>query len=45
MNAKIEIKETPELNLAGVTHVGINGIKTLLENSQNGQSPKVCLII
>jgi len=27
MNAKIEIKETPELNLAGVTHVGINGIE------------------
>ena len=27
MNATIEIKETPELNLAGVTHVGINGIE------------------
>lgn len=27
MNAKIEIKETPELNLAGITHIGINGVE------------------
>jgi AraC family transcriptional regulator len=31
MNAKIEIKETPELNLAGITHVGINGIENAFE--------------
>jgi len=31
MNAKIKIKETPELNLAGVTHVGINGIENAFE--------------
>lgn len=27
MNAKIEIRETPELNLAGVSHVGVSGIE------------------
>jgi AraC family transcriptional regulator len=31
MNAKIEIKQTPELNLAGVTHIGINGIENTFE--------------
>lgn len=31
MNAKIEIKETPELNLAGITHIGINGIENAFE--------------
>ena len=32
MNAKIEIKETPELNLAGLTHVEKTELKTLLKN-------------
>ncbi len=27
MNAKIEIKKTPELNLAGIMHIGINGVE------------------
>lgn len=27
MNAKIEVKETPEMHLAGVTHIGVNGIE------------------
>ncbi|WP_303317186.1 AraC family transcriptional regulator [Flavivirga abyssicola] len=31
MNAKIEIKQTPKLNLAGVTHVGVNGIEKVFE--------------
>ncbi|MEP0986546.1 AraC family transcriptional regulator [Ekhidna sp.] len=31
MNANIEIKETPELSLAGVTHIGINGVENGFE--------------
>ena len=31
MNAKIEIKETPKLTLAGVTQVGLNGIENAFE--------------
>lgn len=31
MNAKIEIKETPELTLAAVTHIGINGVEHAFE--------------
>ncbi len=31
MNAKIEIKETPQFNLAGVTHIGINGVENSFE--------------
>ncbi len=31
MNANIEIKETPELNLASITHIGVNGIENTFE--------------
>lgn len=31
MNAKIEIKDTPKLNLAGLTHIGIHGVETAFE--------------
>ena len=31
MNANIKIKQTPELNLAGVTHIGINGVEPVFE--------------
>ncbi len=31
MNAKIDIKETPERNLAGLTHLGINGVEQTFE--------------
>ena len=40
MNAKIEIKETPELNLAGITHVGINGIENTFEKLIKWAAPK-----
>ncbi len=31
MNANIKIEETAELNLAGVTHIGINGVEAAFE--------------
>jgi len=40
MNAKIEIKETPELNLAEVTHVGINGIENAFGKLIKWATPK-----
>ena len=40
MNAKIEIKETPELTLAGVTHIGINGIENAFEKLTKWAIPK-----
>lgn len=40
MNAKIEVKETPELNLAGVTHVGVNGIENAFEKLTKWAIPK-----
>tara|TARA_R110002051_G_scaffold290773_1_gene354386 strand:- start:20600 stop:21412 length:813 start_codon:yes stop_codon:yes gene_type:complete len=40
MNANIEIKETPKLNLAGVTHVGINGIENAFEKLTKWAVPK-----
>jgi AraC family transcriptional regulator len=40
MNAKIEIKKTPELNLAGVSHVGINGIENAFEKLTKWAIPK-----
>jgi len=40
MNAKIEIKQTPELNLAGVTHIGINGIENAFEKLIKWAIPK-----
>jgi len=40
MNAKIEIKETPELTLAGVTHIGVNGIENAFEKLTKWAIPK-----
>ena len=40
MNANIEIKEIPKLNLAGVTHVGINGIENAFEKLTKWAIPK-----
>jgi AraC family transcriptional regulator len=40
MNAKIEIKETPELNLAGVTHIGVHGIENAFEKLTTWATPK-----
>ena len=40
MNAKIEIKETPKLNLAGITHVGVNGIENAFEKLTKWANPK-----
>jgi len=40
MNAKVEIKQTPELNLAGVTHIGINGIENAFEKLTKWAIPK-----
>jgi AraC family transcriptional regulator len=40
MNAKIEVKETPELSLAGVTHVGVNGIENAFEKLTKWARPK-----
>lgn len=40
MNARIEVKETPELNLAGVTHVGVNGIENAFEKLTKWAIPK-----
>jgi AraC family transcriptional regulator len=40
MNAKIEIKETPELKLAGVTDVGTNGIENAFEKLSKWAIPK-----
>jgi AraC family transcriptional regulator len=40
MNAKIEIKETPELTLSGVTHVGISGIENAFEKLTKWAIPK-----
>ena len=40
MNAKIEVKEIPELNLAGVTHIGINGIENAFEKLTKWAIPK-----
>lgn len=40
MHAKIEIKETPELNVAGVTHIGLNGVETAFEKILRWATPK-----
>ncbi|WP_109831432.1 AraC family transcriptional regulator [Reichenbachiella versicolor] len=40
MNAKIEVRETPELRLAGVTHVGVTGIETAFEKLTRWAMPK-----
>lgn len=40
MNANIEIKETPELNFASITHVGVNGIENAFERLIKWAKPK-----
>lgn len=40
MNAKIEINETPELNLAAVTHIGVHGIENAFERLTKWANPK-----
>lgn len=40
MNAKIDIKQTPELYLAGVTHVGVNGIENAFEKLTKWAIPR-----
>lgn len=40
MNAKIEIRETSELKIAGVTHVGVNGIESAFEKLTKWAVPK-----
>ncbi|WP_299485922.1 AraC family transcriptional regulator [uncultured Allomuricauda sp.] len=40
MHAKIEIKEIPELNAAGVTHIGMNGVETAFEKIIHWATPK-----
>ena len=40
MNAKIEIKDTSQLNLAGVTHIGINGVENAFEKLMKWAGPK-----
>ncbi len=40
MNANIEIKETPELHLASITHIGINGIENAFERLIKWATPK-----
>ena len=40
MKSNIEIKETPELKLAGVTHIGINGVENAFEKLIRWATPK-----
>ena len=40
MNAKIEVRETPKLNLAAVTHLGVNGIENAFEKLIKWATPK-----
>lgn len=40
MKAIIEVKETPEMNLAGVTHIGVNGIENAFEKLTKWAIPK-----
>ncbi len=40
MNAKIEVKKTPELHLAGVTHVGVKGIENAFGKLTRWAIPK-----
>ncbi len=40
MNAKIEIKETPELNMASSTQIGVNGIEQAFERLIRWAAPK-----
>lgn len=40
MNAKIEIKETPALNLASITHLGIHGVEDAFDRVIKWAKPK-----
>lgn len=40
MNANIEIKEIPELNFMGITHIGVNGIENAFERLIKWARPK-----
>lgn len=40
MHAKIEIKEIPELNVAGITHIGMDGVETTFEKILRWATPK-----
>ncbi len=40
MHAKIEIKETPELHLASITQIGVNGIEEAFERLIRWATPK-----
>ncbi|MGW9686854.1 AraC family transcriptional regulator [Flagellimonas sp. 2504JD1-5] len=40
MHAKIEIKETPEMNVAGVTHIGIHGVEQAFEKVLRWANPQ-----
>ncbi|MBQ4819069.1 GyrI-like domain-containing protein [Aquimarina sp. MMG016] len=40
MNAKIEIKETPNFNLASITHIGVNGVENTFEKLLKWTRPK-----
>jgi AraC family transcriptional regulator len=40
MHANIEIKETPEMNLASITQIGVNGIERAFERLIRWATPK-----
>lgn len=40
MNAKIEIKETPQLHLPSITHIGVQGIESAFEKLIKWATPK-----
>ncbi|MGX1929445.1 AraC family transcriptional regulator [Flagellimonas sp. 2504JD4-2] len=40
MSATIEIKESPELNVAGVTHIGLNGVEHAFEKLLRWATPQ-----
>ena len=40
MNAKIEVKETPELSYASITHVGIHGVEAVFDKLIKWAKPK-----
>lgn len=40
MNSNIEIKETPELHLASITQIGVNGIEKAFERLMRWATPK-----
>lgn len=40
MNAQIEVRETPELSLAGITHIGVEGIENTFAKLTKWARPK-----